>query len=129
MKENEILKNMNNQSINLIQQGINKQYELRQLCEEQRSIIEELKETEPEQKMDMVSEEAMNYKSWESQDIVNLDKDRYSKYCYKLLNNMNEEGIDGMKFVNLTVNDLHRLGIIGFKDKRELFECIQHLKQ
>ena len=70
------------------------------------------------------------YESWKAQDIVNwiinLDKDRYSKY-YDLLNNMNHEGIDGTRLGDLKANDLHGLSINTDKDLRILCEHIKSL--
>ena len=58
-----------------------------------------------------------------------MDKDRFGKYCYKLLNNMNEERIGGSMFLELTVDDLNCLGISDINDRLNLFNHIQTLRQ
>ena len=73
----------------------------------------------------------INYESWKAQDIVNwvvnLDKDRFNKYCYTLLNNMVQQEIDGIKLLKLTMNDLNNLGITAPEDQEDLLEYIQTL--
>ena len=70
------------------------------------------------------------YKMWESQEIVDwiasLDKNRYSKYCYKLLINMQYEGIDGHALTDIDNNDLQRWGIVS-EDKSNLLRHIKSL--
>jgi len=57
--------------------------------------------------------------------IVGLDKVRYGKYYGKLLKNMSKEGIDGDCLAHLCKNDLYRLGVVQFKDKRDIMMAIR----
>ena len=72
-----------------------------------------------------------DYKSWDANMIVEwimwIDISRYVKYKDILLINMNKERIDGTCLKDLDKNDLHRLGVEQFKDKRDLYEEIQQL--
>ena len=72
-----------------------------------------------------------DYKSWDANMIVEwimwIDISRYVKYKDILLINMNKERIDETCLKDLDKNDLHRLGVEQFKDKRDLYEEIQQL--
>ena len=68
---------------------------------------------------------------WDVENIVNwmidFDEDRHAKYRDDLIANMINEEIDGSCLSILQVNDLHRLGIINFKDKKQIYQSIQEL--
>ena len=72
-----------------------------------------------------------NYQLWNAHDItswiIKLNESKYIKYKDDLLSNMTTEGIDGSSLKDLDINDLHRLGISGFKDKKYIFKKIQQL--
>lgn len=57
--------------------------------------------------------------------IISLDKQRYGKYYDVLLKNMQKEGIDGDCLHDLCKDDLYRLGIVQFKDKRDIMQSIR----
>ena len=59
--------------------------------------------------------------------IISLDKERYLKYAEDLVMNVEKEEVDGSCLNDLDVNDLHRLGVTGFKDKKYIFKAIQKL--
>ena len=71
------------------------------------------------------------YIEWTAQDIadwiVSIDKIRYYKYYDVLSKNLAMELIDGQCLYEFEKNDLHRLGIVGFKDKNDIFAAIQRL--
>ena len=73
-----------------------------------------------------------NYQLWSTSEviswIINLDEDRYTKYKKELITSMNNERFDGTCLDELEIDDLHRLGITGFKDKKEIFNAIQQLR-
>ena len=72
-----------------------------------------------------------DYKTWDANMIVEwivlMDISRYGKYKDVLLRNMSKERIDGTCLKDLDKNDLHRLGVEQFKDKRDLYEEIRQL--
>ena len=72
-----------------------------------------------------------DYNMWDVEDIVNwiidLNVENYSKYEQDLIQNMINEEIDGSCLKFLEINDIHRLGVIGFKDKKEIFQHLQQL--
>ena len=71
-----------------------------------------------------------DYKLWDVEDVVDwiieLDE-KYSKYKQDLISNLINEQIDGSCLSMLEVNDLHRLGITNFKDKKQVYQSIQQL--
>lgn len=74
-----------------------------------------------------------DWKQWNAMDIVNwiinLDQDRYCKYTERLVESLMREEIDGSCLKDMDKNDLHRLGITAFKDKRDVFEELQVLTE
>eukprot|EP01084_Bolivina_argentea_P254949 428717_1 len=76
-------------------------------------------------------EKLLVYKAWNSTEvinwIINIDLKRYNKYYNTLVNNIINEEIDGSCLCDLERNDMHRLGIIKFKDKRDILNEIQKL--
>ena len=72
-----------------------------------------------------------NYKSWSSNNIhawiMHLENGRFQKYGDKIWQKLKEEEIDGTCLEDMDANDLHRLGITQFKDKKTLIRYIQNL--
>ena len=72
-----------------------------------------------------------DWRTWDAEDIVNwivkLNPKRYSKYQEILSVNLVKEEIDGSCLSDMDKNDLHRLGINVFKDKRDLIDKLQKL--
>ena len=72
-----------------------------------------------------------DYKLWTVSEVVDwivgLNKAKYSKYKEDLIRNMKNEQFNGSYLEDVEKNDLHRLGITGFKDKKDIFNCLQEL--
>eukprot|EP01084_Bolivina_argentea_P154094 268648_1 len=73
----------------------------------------------------------ITYKSWQYNDvfewIINIENKRFKKYENKLFHKLKEECIDGTCLNEMDANDLHRLGITQFKDKKVLMKYIEKL--
>eukprot|EP01084_Bolivina_argentea_P107721 192578_1 len=71
------------------------------------------------------------FEIWEYTDVVDwimqLENDRFQKYRNILLQNMKAEEIDGSCLRDISENDLLRMGIKSFKDRKSIFKHIQKL--
>merc|ERR1712176_238521 len=71
------------------------------------------------------------YTEWSAQDIadwiVSIDKAKYYKYYQVLSDNLSKECIDRQCLYELDKNDLHRLGIVAFKDKNKIMMEIKKI--
>merc|ERR1719411_1691783 len=83
------------------------------------------KHNEKEKEMDHTGMNAEDIAKW----IIGLDVDRYSHYYAKIVANMEKEGIDGNCLDELEKEDLYRLGITKFKDKRDVLKKIKEFVQ
>lgn len=74
---------------------------------------------------------ADNIDGWDTKTVVNwiinIDKQRLNKYYNVLLESMSTEGIDGSCLQYLDKDDLHRLGIMNYKDKLIILAAIKQL--
>merc|ERR1712228_88054 len=59
--------------------------------------------------------------------IVNVNYQKYCKYYDHLLDALMNEGVDGECLHNLDKDDLHRFGIVAFKDKQNILNAIKSL--
>merc|ERR1712048_1553405 len=80
--------------------------------------VEDEKEREADPLKIMNTEETVEW-------IVGLDKQRYGKYYDVLMDNMQKEGIDEDCLPDLCKDDLYRLGVVQFKDKRDIMKSIR----
>eukprot|EP01084_Bolivina_argentea_P277260 473297_1 len=105
--------------------------ELKQQTHQMREY--ETKYNELEQKYNQQIKNTEDYLSWNYQHIadwiVNINRKQYSKYYETLTHGMKMEDIDGSCLQDLNKNDLHRLGVSSFKDKRDIYNAIQDLVQ
>ena len=73
----------------------------------------------------------LGYVAWGSSEIVEwimqIESGRFEKYEDILLDNMEREEVDGECLSSFNENDLDRLGITGFKDKKILLANIRKL--
>lgn len=75
-----------------------------------------------------------DYKSWDAMDFTNwilmIDDGRYAKYNIgnALFAQIEKQGIKGQHIKEMDKGDLHRIGIVDFKDKKDLMEQIQRLE-
>eukprot|EP01084_Bolivina_argentea_P058139 106166_1 len=74
----------------------------------------------------------LDYTLWTWHDvlqwIVSIQNGKFEKYQEVLQVNLKLENIDGSCIKCLTVNDIHRIGIVDYKDKQVILECIANLK-
>ena len=72
-----------------------------------------------------------SYLDWTAVEVTNwmvtIDRMRFEKYYEALIQNMMQEGVDGRCLQSLDKNDLHRLGIIQFRDKEDILSAIRDL--
>ena len=137
-------RNCNNEMISMRKNQVNLQTEIMQIMVRQelemnkiKDDYERLKQEHDELKRKhnelriAYNEQKTGYKSWNSQDIVNwivnLNRKRYYKYCYTLMNNVIKEEINGNIWGYLRKSDLYSLGITDNRDKNNIFEQIQKL--
>ena len=105
----------------------------KQIQDKQRYEVMEMKYNDLERKYQnaMRKCDEDDYKLWNVSDVVDwiirLDFVRYNKYKQVLMQNMTAEQFDGSCLDDIEKNDLHRLGITGFKDKKDIFDRIQGL--
>jgi len=75
--------------------------------------------------------ETFGFLEWTTKDvanfIVNIDYRKYCHYYDHLLENLLHEGVDGECLHNLDKDDLHRFGIVHFKDKQNILNKIKDL--
>eukprot|EP01084_Bolivina_argentea_P240516 404041_1 len=73
----------------------------------------------------------LGYQVWDFKDIVEwitqLENGRFAKYEEILLNSMKEEEIDGCCLSDLNENDMFRMGVKSFRDKKAIIKNIQSL--
>lgn len=86
---------------------------------------------ELEKKYQSAVQQSKSWDEWNGEDVVNwivgLDEKNYGKYRAELSKNVLAEGIDGNCLADLERNDLHRIGISQFKDKKAVYNAIQEL--
>merc|ERR1712176_1012288 len=73
-----------------------------------------------------------NYTEWDCNDIVqwlcSIENGRYKKYESKISMAIKDENITGQHLMDIDKNDLHRIGITDFGDKKSVLNHIKSLK-
>merc|ERR1712130_972871 len=113
------------------------QTENEKLREENRSLMQRLQcmEQEKYEKNGIVEYKNLDfidYPLWQWQDVyqwmMQIENGKFGIYAKELEQHLKMENIDGSCIKQLTTNDMHRFGIIDFKDKQLILEQIANLK-
>eukprot|EP01084_Bolivina_argentea_P251370 421583_1 len=84
-----------------------------------------------QQQQQRILNDTRNYKQWDHCNIAdwicNVENKRFKQYEKELRVKLEDEGITGADIGDLDKNDLHRIGITNFGDKKALLKYIQHL--
>ena len=87
------------------------------LMEEQKELQSKYEELDKKYQEVMQQKKSKNWDEWNKDDVVNAE----------LSKNVAAEGINSQFLADLERNDLHRIGIIQFKDKKTVYNDIQEL--